>query len=74
MSADTTRYINLAQPITFEAIRYHSHFIPIRPGLFLGAWARGAGKVPAVHNFKTIYGIEMKFGRVVENHKLVNLV
>ena len=30
--------------------------------------------MPAVHNFKTIYGIEMKFGRVVENHKLVNLV
>ena len=35
---------------------------PIRPGLFLGAWARGD------------HGIGMKFGRVVENHKLINLV
>ena len=30
--------------------------------------------MPAVHNSKTIHGIEMKFGRVVDNHKLVNLV
>ena len=28
----------------------------------------------AAHNSKTIYGFEMKFGRVVENHKLINLV
>ena len=40
---------------------------------FLGAWARGKGEVPAVHNSKTIYGIEIKFGRVAENHKLINL-
>ena len=28
--------------------------------------------MPAAHNSKTIHGIEMKFGRVVENHKLIN--
>ena len=31
-------------------------------------------KVPKAHKSKTIHGIEMKFGRVVENHKLINLV
>ena len=31
-------------------------------------------KVPMVYNSKTIHGIEMKFGRVVENHKLIDLV
>ena len=44
---------------------------------FYGAWAgggRGGQKVPAAQNSKTIHGIEMKFGRVVENHKLINLV
>ena len=30
--------------------------------------------MPAAHNSKTIHGIEMKFGRVVENHKLINLL
>ena len=45
---------------------------PIRSGLFLGAWARGGGE-PAAHNSKTIHGIEMNFGRVVENNKLINL-
>ena len=30
--------------------------------------------MPAAHNSKTIDGIEMKFGGVVENHKLINLV
>ena len=44
-------------------------------GFFWGAWARGGGrKVPAAHKSETIHGIEMKFGRVVENHKLINLV
>ena len=49
---------------------------PLWPGLFLGAWAweRMGGGVPAAHNSKTIHGIEMKFGTVVENHKLINLV
>ena len=44
-------------------------------------WARGGGgggrrgrKVPVARNSKTIHGIEMKFGRVVENHKLMHLV
>ena len=62
-------------------------FNPIRPGLFLGAWSRAMGgggglgwgeggrleKVPAAHNSKSIHGIEMKSGRVVRNHKLINL-
>ena len=28
----------------------------------------------AAYNCKTIHGIEMKFGKVVENHKLLNLM
>ena len=28
----------------------------------------------AAHNSKTVHGIEMKFDRVVENHKVINLV
>ena len=32
----------------------------------------GAGSTHG-HNSKTIHGIEMQFGRVVENHKLINL-
>ena len=35
---------------------------------------KGRRKEPAAHNSKTIRGIEMKFGKVVENHKLINLV
>ena len=30
--------------------------------------------MPADYKSKTINGIENKFGRVVENHKLINLV
>ena len=47
---------------------------PIWPGLFLGVPGPGdrGRKVPAAPNSKTIHGIEMKFGRVVENHKLTN--
>ena len=30
--------------------------------------------MPAAHNSKTIRGIEMKFGKVVETRKLLNLV
>ena len=41
-------------------------------GFFLGGG--GAQKVAAAYNSKTIHGIEMKFGRVVENHKLINWV
>ena len=46
------------------------------PDFFLGAWARGGGgvKVPVAYNSKTIHGIETKFGRVIGNHKLTNLV
>ena len=32
----------------------------------------GGRKVPATYNSKTIHGIEMKFGRVIENHELIN--
>ena len=39
-----------------------------------GGGGAGGWKVPAAHNSKTIPGIEIKFGRVVENHKLINLV
>ena len=39
-----------------------------------GAGRRGGRKVPAVRNSKTIHGIEMKFGWVIENHTLINLV
>ena len=58
-----------------KSARIRKGLNPIRPRLFLGAWARGEGrKVPVAHNSKTIHGIEMKFGRLVENHKLINLV
>ena len=44
----------------------------------LGFWEvprpGGEGGVPRPFNSKTIRGIEMKFSRVVENHKLINLV
>ena len=30
--------------------------------------------MPAAHNCKTINDNEMKLGRIVENHKLINLV
>ena len=45
------------------------------PAFFLvsGPWGKGGG-LPADHNSKTIDGIETKFDRVVENHKLINLV
>ena len=29
--------------------------------------------MPVAHNSKTIHGIEMRFGRLVENYKLINL-
>ena len=29
--------------------------------------------MPAAYNSKIIHGIEMKFGRAVEKHKLINL-
>ena len=56
-----------------------SGFNPIPPGLFEGgsAWGRGGGKgrkVPANHYSKTINDNGMKFGGVVENYKLINLV
>ena len=55
-------------------------FNPIRPGLFLGAWALGLGGgegevgALAAHNSKIIHCIEIKFRRVVENRELVNLI
>ena len=30
--------------------------------------------MPTAYNSKTVRGIEMKFGRVVDNHKLINEV
>ena len=48
---------------------------PITPGLFEGGSAWGGGrKVPEAHNSKTVNGNGIKFGGVVENHKLINLV
>ena len=40
---------------------------PIQPGLFEGDWAWGRGEVQKVPDNV------MKFGGVVENHKLINL-
>ena len=28
----------------------------------------------AAHNSKTIHGVAIKFGRIVENHKIINLI
>ena len=49
------------------------------PGFFWvlrlgGRGGGGMGVVSAAHNSKTIHGFEMKFDRVVKNHKLINLV
>ena len=33
----------------------------------------GGGEWPAAHNSKTIYDIKIKFGRIIGNHKLINL-
>ena len=39
-----------------------------------GPGAGWGGGVPAACNSETAHGIEIKFDRVVENHKLINLV
>ena len=46
---------------------------------FKGALARGregmgAESACGATNFETIHGIEMKFGQLVKNHELINLV
>ena len=38
------------------------------PIWLFGVLRPGGGGVPTAHNSKTIHGIEMKFGRVAENH------
>ena len=43
------------------------------PGPWGGGEGRGAESARGPYS-KTIDGIEMKFGKVVENHKLINLV
>ena len=46
-------------------------------GFFRVAWlGRGGGgrKVPVTHNSKATNDNGMKFGGVVENHKLINMV
>ena len=61
-------------PVEFEMLRSFNLSVL---GFFwcLGLGGGGGGrKVPAAHKSKTIHGIEMKFARVVENHKLINLV
>ena len=40
----------------------------------LGVGGGGGRKVPAAHNSKTFNDNRMKFGGVVENYKLINLV
>ena len=40
----------------------------------LGPGGRGGGVESARRNSKTIHCIEMKFGRVVKNHKLLNFI
>ena len=56
-------------------------FYPIWPGLFFGCLGQevggrggGGGKCLRPITPKTIHGIKIKFGRVVENHKLINLM
>ena len=47
------------------------------PGFFRVPWPWGGGgggwKLPAAHKSKTIHGIDMEFGRGLENRKLINL-
>ena len=61
--------------IKVEKLRAVSNLTQSGPGFFscLGPGeGRGGGDGP--HNSKIIRGIEMKFGGIVENHKLINLV
>ena len=58
-----------------EHIGEATYFDPIRPGLFLGAWARGWGLgAESVYNSKTIHVIKIKFGSIEETHKLIDLM
>ena len=59
------RGLNFERP-SFATPSLDRHVNPIRPGLFEGDKDRGEGKCP-----RPIHDIEMKFGRVVENHNLV---
>ena len=87
--ADDANVFATAKDLILEARNennvHNELFNPIRPGFFWepgleGGVGRGGGgggrrrKVPATYNSETFHGIEMKFGRVVENHKLINLV
>ena len=40
----------------------------------MGGGGAGGRKVPAARNSKTINDNGMKFGGVIDNHKLINLV
>ena len=65
---------SLSAHMTFHC-ENHTLFNPIRPGLFLGAWVRGGGrKVPRPITLNLFIVIEMRFGRIVENHKPISLV
>ena len=61
-------------------LMYHSRVVSFNPirAFFGVSWRGGGGggwgEVPVTDNSKTINGIEMKFSRAVENHKLINLV
>ena len=70
------KVIRSSQTVLFHSIKLvckNNEVSPIRLGFF---WVPGpgGGEVPASRFSKTIHGIRMKFGRVVENHKLINLV
>ena len=50
-------------------------FILSGPGFFWMSEPGGRGaESAAAYSSKTTHGIEMKFGKVVENHKLLSLV
>ena len=64
--------------MTNEILRSQSGAsLQFQPGLIEGAGLGGGGgrqKVPAACNSKTINCIEIKFGGVMDNHKLINVV
>ena len=49
--------------------------VSIRPGILEGGKARGGGSILATdYNSKIINDIKMKFGKVIENYKRINLL
>ena len=61
---------NISEMLALFALK-ETRYSTLAPGPGRGGGG-GGRKVPAAHNSKSNHGIEMKLGRVVENHNLIN--